>query len=179
VVEYMTFIDDFFALMNAALAPYGTIPQSTFLILGVALVLSLVSTTANRFLVDVKRMKTIGEEVKAWRSEMDRAKKSNDKKLLAKVTKKQEAMMKLQSKMMWDRMKVSFIFIVPFYVIFIILSNVFKATTVALSPFTVPMLMPPANVAGLIQLPYVSWYIVCSFAISLPLSRLFGVNPED
>jgi uncharacterized membrane protein (DUF106 family) len=175
----MGFIEDFFALMNSALAPYGSIPQSTFFIMAVALALSVVSTTANRFLVDVQKMKMISDEVKAWRSELDKAKKTNDKKLLAKATKRQEAMMKLQSKMMWDRMKVSFIFIVPFYIIFIILSNVFKHTTVALSPFTIPMLMPAANDAGMIMLPYVSWYIVCSFAISLPLSRLLGVNPED
>jgi len=176
------FIEDFFAFVNVALAPYGTIPQSTFLILGVALVLSLVSTTANRFLVDVQRMKSISEEVKAWRSEMDKAKKSNDKKLLAKVTKKQEAMMKLQSKTMWDRMKVSFIFIVPFYVIFIILSRFYGNIHVALSPFTIPMLLTgptDANWPGAIELAYVSWYIICSFSISLPLSRLFGVNPED
>jgi uncharacterized membrane protein (DUF106 family) len=178
----LSFIDDFFAFMNAVLAPYGTIPQSTFLILGIALVLSLISTTANRFLVDVQRMKSISEEVKAWRSEMDKAKKSNDKKLLAKVTKKQEAMMKLQSKMMWDRMKVSFIFIVPFYIIFIILSRFFGNVYVALSPFTIPMLLAgPASAdwSGATELAYISWYIICSFSISLPLSRLFGVNPED
>ena len=176
----MGFIEDFFAFMSAALAPYGSIPQSTFLILGIALALSLISTTANRFLVDVSRMRSISEEVKAWRTEMEKAKKSNDKKLLAKVTKKQEAMMKLQSKMMWDRMKVSFIFIVPFYVIFIVLSKFYGTVPVALSPFTIPMLLTgPPNAAGAIQLAYVSWYIICSFSISLPLSRLFGVNPEE
>jgi len=174
------FIEDFFAFVNAALTPYGSVPQSTFLILGVALALSLASTTANRFLVDVEKMKSISEEVKAWRTEMDRAKKSNDKKLMAKVTKKQEAMMKLQSRMMWDRMKVSFIFIVPFYIIFIVLSKFYGNVDVALSPFTIPMLLTgPANAAGGIELAYVSWYIICSFSISLPLSRLFGINPED
>ncbi len=178
----MGLIEDFFAFMNTALAPYGSIPQSTFLILGIALVLSLVSTTANRFLVDVQKMRSISDEVRIWRAEMDRAKKTDDKKLLAKVNKKQEAMMKLQSKMMWDRMKVSFIFIVPFYVIFIVLSKFFSDTFVALSPFTVPMLLngPPSPIwSGAVQLAYVSWYIICSFGISLPLSRLFGVNPEE
>ena len=178
----MSFIDDFFALMNAVLAPYGSIPLSTFLILGIAALLAVVSNAANRFLVDVKRMKSIADEVKAWRSEMDKAKKSGDKKLLAKVTKKQEAMMKLQSKTMWDRMKVSFVFIVPFYLIFIILSRFFGSTFVALSPFSIPMLLTgPANAdwPGAINLAYVSWYIVCSFGISLPISRLLGVNPED
>jgi uncharacterized membrane protein (DUF106 family) len=176
------FIEDFFAFVNAALAPYGAIPQSTFLILGIALVLSLVSTIANRFLVDIQRMRSISEEVRAWRNELDRAKKSDDKKLLAKATKKQEAMMKLQSKMMWDRMKVSFIFIVPFYIIFIVLSKFYGQAHVALSPFTIPFLLTgPTDPTwpGAIELAYISWYIICSFSISLPLSRVFGVNPED
>jgi uncharacterized membrane protein (DUF106 family) len=150
---------------------YGDRPYSTLFILGVAFTLSLTTNLANRVLVDVEKMKSVMAEVNAWRKEMDKARKSDDKQLLAKVMKKQKAIMQLQSKAMWDRMKVSFIYLGPFWIIFYILNSFFQHKVVALSPFTFPLLLG-------YELPYITWYILCSFASSLPLSRLLGVNPE-
>jgi uncharacterized membrane protein (DUF106 family) len=150
---------------------YGERPYSTLFIMGVALTLSLTTNLANRVLVDVEKMKSVMAEVNAWRKEMDKARKSDDKQLLAKVMKKQKPIMQLQSKAMWDRMKVSFIYLGPFWIIFYILNSFFQHKVVALSPFTIPLLLG-------YELPYITWYILCSFASSLPLSRLLGVNPE-
>jgi uncharacterized membrane protein (DUF106 family) len=85
--------------------------------------------------------------------------------------KRQKPIMQLQSKAMWDRMKVSFIYLGPFWIIFYILNSFFATKVVALSPFTFPILLG-------YELPYITWYILCSFASSLPLSRILGVNPE-
>jgi uncharacterized membrane protein (DUF106 family) len=164
-------IDTIWNLIMAMLQPYHSIPESTLLTLAVAGVLAVVSTSANRLLVDVKRAAAVTKEVNAWRKEFNEARKSNDKKLLAKLTKKQEAMMKLQSKVAFDRMKVSFIFIVPFWIIWIIMSSFFGGAVVAHSPIPIPF-------AGT-NLGFFYWYLICSFTISLPLTRLFGVNPED
>lgn len=163
------------------LSPYSGMPESTLLILAIAAVLSFITSTANRFLVDVKRMKKVMEEVNAWRMQLEKAKKSNDKKLLAKVMKKQEAIMKLQSRAMWDRMKVSLIFLAPFWIIFMLLNRFYATNPVALAPFSIPVLLsgPADPTYGARQLLFFSWYIICSFAVSLPLSRLLGVNPED
>ena len=155
----------------AALQPYSSIPASTLLTLAIAGSLALVSTAANRLLVDVKRVAQVTKEVNAWRKEFERARKANDKQLLAKLTKKQQAMMKLQSRVAFDRMKVSFIFIIPFWVVWIVLSSFFGANVVAFAPFQIPL-------AG-DKLSFFSWYLICSFTISLPLARIFGVNPED
>ncbi|MBS7629436.1 DUF106 domain-containing protein, partial [Candidatus Bathyarchaeota archaeon] len=111
------------------------------------------------------------EEVKAWRRDYELAKKTNNKQLMAKVMKRQKAIMQLQGKASWDRMKVSLTYIGPFWIIFYILSSFFKDTTVALSPFTFPYLLGE-------NLPFISWYIICSLAMSLPMSRLLGANPE-
>jgi len=168
----MTIIDELWNMTMAGLRPYHEVPESTFLVLGIALGLSLVSNAANRFLVDIEKMKSVTKEVNAWRKEMDRAKKTNDKQLMAKVMKKQQAIMQLQSKMSWDRMKVSFLFLAPFWLVWAILSGFFGQTIVAVSPFTFPWLMGE-------QLPFFSWYILCSFGAGLPLSRILGINPED
>jgi uncharacterized membrane protein (DUF106 family) len=164
-------IDTIWKLFMDALLPYHSIPASTLLTLAIAGALALITTTANRFLVDVKRAAAVTKEVNAWRKEFDKARKGNDKKLLAQLTKKQQAMMKLQSKVAFDRMKVSFIFLVPFWLVWIVLSGSFGATVVAHSPIEIPF-------AGA-NLSFFYWYLICSFAVSLPLSRVFGVNPED
>ncbi|MBS7623620.1 DUF106 domain-containing protein [Candidatus Bathyarchaeota archaeon] len=155
----------------ASLAPYSERPYSTVFILAVAFTLSLVTNLANRLLVDVERMRSVMAEVTAWRKEFDKARKTDDKQLMAKVMKRQKAIMQLQSRAMWDRMKVSFMYLGPFWAIFYILSSFFKDSVVALSPFTFPLLLGP-------ELHFVAWYIVCSLAFSLPLSRLLGANPE-
>jgi uncharacterized membrane protein (DUF106 family) len=155
----------------AVLRPYHSIPVSTLLTLTIAGVLALITTTANRFLVDVKRAATVMKEVNEWRKEFDKARKSNNKKLLAQLTKKQQAMMKLQSEVAFDRMKVSFIFLAPFWAVWLVLSGSFGQTVVAYSPIQIPF-------AG-VNLSFFYWYLICSFTISLPLSRMFGINPED
>ena len=153
------------------LLPYHSIPASTLFTLMVAGVLALITNASNRFLVDVKRAAVVTKEVNAWRKEFEQARKSNNKKLLAQLTKKQQAMMKLQSKVAFDRMKVSFIFIIPFWLVWIVLSGSFGQAVVAYSPIQIPF-------AGA-SLSFFYWYLICSFTISLPLSRILGVNPED
>ncbi|HID17236.1 TPA: DUF106 domain-containing protein [Candidatus Bathyarchaeota archaeon] len=177
----VAFIDELFRHITSALQPYSSIPNSTLLILAVAASLSLTSTLSNRLLVDIERMKRVMKEVSAWRKEFEEAKKSKNKQLLSKVMKKQQAIMRLQGKMMWDRMKVSFIFLLPFWIVFIILSRFYGTQPVALSPFSIPILLSGRvdEAYGAIQLSFVSWYIICSFGVSLPLSRILGINPED
>ena len=164
-------IDTIWKLLMDMLLPYHSIPASTLFTLMVAGVLALITNASNRFLVDVKRAAAVTKEVNAWRKEFEQARKSNNKKLLAQLTKKQQAMMKLQSKVAFDRMKVSFIFIIPFWLVWIVLSGSFGEAVVAYSPIEIPF-------AGA-SLSFFYWYLICSFTISLPLSRILGVNPED
>jgi|YelNatPaOPRAMG01_1025707.scaffolds.fasta_scaffold42645_2 uncharacterized membrane protein (DUF106 family) len=177
----LSILDSLIESVARFLSPYSGIPDSTLLILAVAALLSFITSAANRLLVDVKKMKEVMDEVNAWRMQLEKAKKSNDKKLLAKVMKRQEAIMKLQSRAMWDRMKVSLIFLAPFWIIFMVLSRFYASTPVALSPFSIPLLLSGSldPTYGAHQLLFFSWYIICSFAVSLPLSRILGVNPED
>jgi len=155
----------------AALQPYSAIPASTLMTLAIAGTLAVISTAANRLLVDVKHVAQVTREVNAWRKEFEKARKSNDKQLLAKVTKKQQAMMKLQSRVAFDRMKVSFVFILPFWAVWIVLSSFFGEHVVAFSPIQIPFVGT--------NLTFFYWYLICSFTISLPLTRISGVNPED
>jgi len=170
VIEMVDFGGIMDYLMNA-LSPHASIPDSTFLIMGIAMVLALTTNILNRFLVDVDKMKNVMAEVAVWRKEFDEARKSGDQKKIAKATRKQKGIMQLQSRMMWDRMKVSFIYLGPFWILFYVLNTFFRGETVAMSPFTFPILLGE-------ELRFISWYILCSFCFSLPLSRILNVNPE-
>jgi uncharacterized membrane protein (DUF106 family) len=168
--DFRLFEDIWTWLMNS-LQPYAEMPHSTIFVIAVAFALSLTTNLANRFLVDVDKMKSVMAEVNAWRKEFDQARKTDNKQLMAKAMKRQKAIMQLQSKAMWDRMKVSFTYLGPFWIIFYVLSSFFKTRPVAHSPFTFPFLL--SN-----DMLFTAWYIACSLAFSLPLSRALGVNPE-
>ena len=183
----MTILDDLLQMIVSGLAPYGAIPSSTFFIFGVASALSLASNLANRFFVDVQKMKEISVEVKTWQDEFNKARKSGDKQLMAKVTKKQPAIMRLQSKMMWDRMKVTLVFFIPFLMVWNVLSGFYGKLPdggfTAYSPFRATWLLEGPRLFSDLALPikvtYFTWYLICSFATSLPVSRLLGTYPEQ
>src|SRR5260370_27686940 len=84
--------------------------------------------------------------------------------------------MKMQSRAPLERLKTYPIAIVPFYLIYAVLGYALSST-----PYTAyaPFLFPFASVIGTgvaAGLPLFFWYLVCSFTISIPLSRIFGVS---
>jgi len=153
------------------LGPYSNIPKSTVLILGIALGLSLATNLVNKFLVDMEKLKQARKDIADWRKELEKARKSGDRKRVERAMKRQAAITKLQGRMALEQMKVSFVFFVPFLAIFTLLSSFFGASVVAYSPFEVPFLMGK-------ELQFVSWYILASFATSLPLAKLLKTTPE-
>lgn len=167
----MLFLESIWNLIMASLKPFSSIPNSTILIFLIATFLSLITNLANRFLIDIEKMKSMSKEVKAWRDEFDKARKTGNKQLMDKVMKKQKAIMQLQAKMMADQMKVGFMFFIPFSIIYFLLNSFYGNTPVALSPFNLPMLIET-------EIPFWKWYIICSFATSLPLRHLIGVALE-
>ncbi|MFH0847895.1 MAG: EMC3/TMCO1 family protein, partial [archaeon] len=123
----LSILDDIMNYFMALLSGYGAIPESTYFIMGVAAVLALVSNLSNRFLVDMNKVRSQVAEVKAWQKEFDKARKSGDKQLLAKAQKRQAAIMSVQSKMMFERMKVTFVFFIPFILVWQVLAKFYSS----------------------------------------------------
>jgi len=164
-----------------SLQPYSSIPNSTLLILSISAGLSVVTNFANRYLVNMEMVKSAMHEVNAWRKEFNKARKTNDRKLLEKAMKKQKAIMRLQSKVTMDRMKIMFIFMIPFYIIFIVLNGFFSSLpdpTVALTPLKVIFIWQPPFLVPGEKISFILWYIICSMAVSSPLAKLLGIYPE-
>lgn len=151
-------------------------PLSAFIVLGAALLLSLIAMMANRFLVNYKMVASYRREYMNWMNAVRKARKDGDEKQLDKLMKRQSAVMKMSSRATLEQLKTYPITIVPFYLIYAVLGYALSST-----PFTAfaPFVFPFATIIGngvAAGLPLFFWYLVCSFTISIPLSRIFGVS---
>ncbi len=190
----MSFIDDiinFFAAPIQNVCPSSScIPTSTVIIIVSAFLLSLMTSSANRFLVNYKMVMSSRREYTAWTQAVRKAKKEGDEKQLDKLLKRQSAMVKMSTRGNLEQMKTTAITFIPLLLIYRVLLAAFPLTTaVAFSPIYVP----GAALASLSVLGHsvsfgffsmVYWYFLSSFAIGIPLSRLFGIqqfslNPGD
>ena len=181
----MSFIDDIINFLAGPiqhactpnpLQPTACTPLSAFIVLGAALFLSLIAMLANRFLVNYKMVASYRREYMNWMNAVRKARKEGDEKQLDKLMKRQSAVMKMSSRATLEQLKTYPITIVPFYLIYAVLGHALSSTQyVANAPFLFPFATVIGNgvAAGL---PLFFWYLVCSFTISIPLSRIFGVS---
>ncbi len=126
----------------------------------------------NRLLSDPQKAKEARKEVAEWNSELRKAQKAGDKKTLDKLMKKQKQMMQLQSKMMWQSMKVTLIFFVPLLIIWQVLGGFYAsggvATAVAYFPGVGAILPLP-----IFNISLIWWYLVCSLFFGTIFSHVF------
>jgi len=155
-----------------------SIPFSTIFILLVAGGISSLTSLANRLLSNPEKSKVWRKEVMDWNTELRKAQKEGDKKNLDKLMKKQQYIMKLQSKMMWQSMKVSLLFIIPLILMWQVLGG-FYVTTIDGKPAPIQIAYLP-GIGSEIRFPiYMTslfwWYLLCSFLFSTILSHVLGL----
>lgn len=149
-----------------------SIPVSTVFILFLSMGLSLLTSLANRFLTNQDQLKSWRREIAEWTADSKKAAKTGDKKLLDKVKKKQPQIMKMQSKMAWQSMKVSFIFMIPFLLLWqLFLGPVFGLLPVAY----IPEIMNSGVSVSWLPLPIFWWYLLCSFLFGTLFARILGL----
>jgi len=185
----MSFIDDIIRYLGDPLknvcvpnsSAASCVPLSAFIVFGAALLLSIVAMSANRFLVNYKMVANYRREYMNWMNALRKAKKDGDEKQQDKLMRRQSAVMKMSSRATLEQLKTYPITIIPFYLIYAVLGYALSSslTAVAYAPFAIPF----AAVAGDASAPGSAsvlslffWYLICSFAISIPLSRIFGVS---
>jgi uncharacterized membrane protein (DUF106 family) len=145
------------------------IPVSTVFILLLSMALTLVTSLANRFLTNQNQLRAWRQEIAEWTAEFNKARKTQDKKLLAKVKKKQVDITKIQSKMTWQSMKVSLIFMIPFFLLWTLFLNpTFGLTAVAYIPNIL-------EGGSWIAIPLFWWYLLCSFLFGTLFAKVLGL----
>jgi uncharacterized membrane protein (DUF106 family) len=135
----------------------------TIFILLLSFCLSFITSLANRLLTNPQQQKEWRKEIAEYNSQLWKARRENDKKLLAQLKKQEQRILQLQSKMFWQSMKVSLIFFIPFLIIWQILIGIFG---------NAPLIFVP----GIGSLSFFFWYFLCSMMFSILFSRLMGVG---
>ncbi len=189
MADIVTQIIEFFSgpIKNVCPPPGACIPTSTFIIIVSAFLLSLMTSSANRFLVNYKMVMSSRREYMAWTQAVRKAKKDGDEKQLDKLMKRQSAMVKMSTRANLEQMKTTAITFVPLLLVYRVLLDAFPlSAAVAFSPIWFPGAAVSFDIfkagAGFFSMVY--WYFLSSFAIGIPLSRLFGIqqfslNPGD
>ena len=171
----MGFIEDIIGFFVNPMRGYS-VPESTLIVIGAAILLFLMTTGANRFLVDYKMVANNRREFMAWQQAVKKARKDGDEKQVDKLMKRQAAVMKMSSRATLEQMKTTAITFIPLLLMYNVLLTAFPYNVaVAFSP----IIIPGAHVTGSGAASFLSvvyWYFLSSFAISIPLSRLFGVQ---
>ena len=146
-------------------------PVSTLAILGVSFLMSLATTLIRRRFGNVEQAAKWQEEIKKYNENKDRAKKTRDKKLIAKLRKQEKRITQMQSKMLKGQLVSMGGSMGLLLVVWQLLGFFYGTRNVAYVPFGIPFVTgaPPT------PLPMSLWYIVCSYLSSTILSRIVGM----
>ena len=152
------------------------IPYSTFFVLLLAASISLLTSLANRLLSNPEETKKSRREISEWNKQLREAQKSGDKKRTEKLMKKQQQILQLQSKMMWQSMKVMLLFFIPLILMWQFLGGIYQNTPIAFLPGV-------SDHTGVITIPLIGmkfnsliwWYLLCSFLFGTVFSHLLGL----
>jgi uncharacterized membrane protein (DUF106 family) len=152
---------------------FQELPYSTLFIFALSAAISLLTTLANRFLSNPEQAKAVRKEVGEWNKELREAQRSKDKKTVDKLMKKQQYIMKLQSKMMWQSMKVSLLFLIPLLIMWQLLGGFFSGVNLAVFPGLGYNISLPL---GITLGSLFWWYLLSSFLCGTVFSHAFGIT---
>jgi uncharacterized membrane protein (DUF106 family) len=166
-------------------------PYSTIIILCLSAIMALITATINRILVSPEqreKLRALQLQIAALRKEKDKnlekAKSTDDKKLLKKVRKQEKQILQLSSKMAslsFRQMKTLPIFMILFLVFWLFLTGRIDFLVIHLkffeSPFSAGTIVAYLPWIGKepLQLSLIWWYILCSFTAGILFSRAFGL----
>jgi len=146
------------------------IPTSTLIIMAISIIISFLNMGINRLLitrlVGWDQYRTMQREIAEYRSQTMQAMRSKDQKLLEKLKRKESQINSMQMKIS----KPQFI-LLPISFSYIVIWIFF------LTPTNFPH--PLAYLPGLMNLPVVYWYFLCSLLFGTLASRIIGVTPLE
>ena len=167
-----------------AMDPNPQNPALTVLI--IAFIISLITTVANKYLVDQDKVNESQKRSKELSSRMREAQKKGDGKELAKLQAEQTEMLKDQNAVMMESFKPMLVTFIPIILIFFwmrtsIISNLVlilpaPAYWLTLTPFW--HFIGGFLYGGKATIPYgigwLLWYMICTFGMSQILRKFLG-----
>lgn len=174
--------------LNVALNPFVQYLGPVLAILIIAIVVSMLTTIAQKLFVDQDRLISLQKEMKEFQQEMMEARKSNDPKALDRVQKQQSEFMNKQREMMTMSFKPMLVTFLPIIIIFwwISQNDLLNHLVVYLPKFAYYLLLVPLFhmfyhpspwvPVGSMTIEWLGWYILCSFGFSFLFRKLMGVK---
>jgi len=150
------------------------IPYSTVFIFALAALVSLLTTLVNRRFTNPEQSKAWRKEIADWNKELRGAQRSKDKKAVDKAMKKQQYIMQLQSKMMFQSMKVSLLFLVPLFIMWQVLGSFFISGGVPIPLAYFPGLGPNLPIP-IFNNSLIWWYLLCSLLFGTAFQHILGL----
>jgi uncharacterized membrane protein (DUF106 family) len=167
-----------------ALDPNPQNPALTVLI--IAFIVSLITTVANKYLVDQDELNAQQAEMKEFNAKLRDAQKRGDGKEIAKLQAEQTELMQQQTAMMTNQFKPMIVTFVPIILIFFWMRSSAIHNLVIILPQTVywVTLTPLWHFlggflyGGKATIPYgigwLLWYMICTFGMSQILRKFLG-----
>ena len=167
-----------------AMDPNPANPALTVLV--IAFIVSLITTIANKYLVDQDELNEQQAKMKEMRKKLSDAQKRGDGKEVAKLQAEQMEAMGDQTAMMTNQFKPMFVTMVPILLIFFWMRSSAVHDLVIILPKTVywVILTPLWHAIGSIvyggqaTIPYgigwLLWYFICTFGMSQILRKFLG-----
>lgn len=167
-----------------ALDPNPANPALTVLI--IAFIVSLITTVANKYLVDQDEMNAQQAEMKEFNARLRDAQKRGDGKEVAKLQAEQTELMQKQTAMMTNQFKPMIVTFVPIILIFFWMRSSAIHDLVIILPKTVYwVILTPVwhwigsfMYGGKATIPYgigwLLWYFICTFGMSQILRKFLG-----
>jgi uncharacterized membrane protein (DUF106 family) len=146
-------------------------------VFGVSFLMSFAMILIRRRFTNQEQLAQMTEEIKRWNTDKEKAKKTGDKKLTAKLRKQEKRISQLQSKMLKGQLISVITTFALYFGIWPILTYYLGNSIVAYIPFSVPFVeaQPPY------ALPFLNsgipvWYFICSYFSNSMLQRIFGMS---
>jgi uncharacterized membrane protein (DUF106 family) len=172
------------------ISPLVEPPVATLIIMVIAIAIAFLNTAVNRLLISHflgwSQYRIMQKEMNEHRQDMMKAMRSNDKKQIEKLKKKDSQIKAMQAKMAKPQMvqlAVSFLYI---FVWIFVLTPTFGNTPVAYLPgigtlanahFVDPTGLALPAISNAMTVLY--WYPVCSLPFGMLASRILGVMPIE
>lgn len=182
---FESILGGFFGALDAVFNPLINSLGPVLAIVLIAAIIALVTTVAQKFLVNQDRLLYLQKEMKEYQQEMMEARKTNDPKALDKVQKKQAEFMNLQKEMMSMSFRPMIVTFVPILIVFWWMAQstlnhlVIQLPAIAYYVLLVPLfhlIYPPSPGVTGMTIEWLGWYILCSFGFSMLFRKLMGIK---
>jgi uncharacterized membrane protein (DUF106 family) len=142
--------------------------HSMLFILFISIIFAFVVTLISKRVVKWEDVKQKKKRVSEWQKALMDAQRKKDMKAVHKLQQEQKEMMALQGQVMMASFKPAIFYMVPYFILWMVLSGFYSNWVVAWLPFSLPLPI----IGTTVSLGFLGWYLLTYFGFSSIWRRL-------